>query len=322
MEDANVLLAETPPQSELRESSSLLAWAGWQLEMPSEWRPLKLLGTQDKGWMIVGDALVALFSIHWQRPKRRTVRDGHEWVESRLKRQGLIADDRPPAATRFTACGWAHGVQTEEDKKTTYWYGYDEYANLLLGIKVNGVLPQDELDLINQEVLPTLRATPTTGDQTWAMHDVSFTTPEGFVLEQRHLYTGDVALFLKKGMRESLLVRQVYPGELALQRRPFERWLDMSPFKQHRRLRKRGATVEAWQPSKRPELEGIRRVGYKRLGFPLGFVRPRHSQAVIVFDESLNRVLIVEHMTAGETDSRLAEQTLLNMNDFLRKKGG
>lgn len=320
----NVLLAENPPQTEptdltdVQDSSSLLAWAGWQLQMPSEWRPLKLLGTEDKGWMIVGDSLVALFSIHWQRPKRRTVRDGHEWVESRLKQQGLIADEKPPAANQFTACTWARGVQTEEDKQTTYWYGYDEYANLLLGLKVNGVLPQDERDLITEHVLPTLRATPKNQDQVWAMHDVSFATPTGFALQERHLYTGDVGLLLKKGMRESLTVRQVYPGQLALNRRPFERWLDMPPFKQHRKLRKRGRRVEDWEPLKRSKLKGIYRSGYKRLGFPLGFVRPRHTHAIIVFDESLNRLLIAEHQSASETDAKLVEQMIMKMNQCLR----
>ena len=122
-------------------SPSLLAWAGWQLQMPDDWRPLKIYGTPKKGWMIVGDAICAFFSIHWEQPRRRSVSDGDEWVQGRLSRLGVLPDPKPPAAEQFSACAWAHGVQSEEDKKTTYWFGYAEPAELLVGVKVNGVLP-------------------------------------------------------------------------------------------------------------------------------------------------------------------------------------
>lgn len=318
----NVLLAENPEaETDLSTSTSLLAWTGWQLEMPGEWRPLKIYGTAKKGWMIVGDALCALFSIHWQRPGRRAIRDGHEWVEGRLKRQGLIADASPPAASQFTACTWARDAETEEGKKTTFWYGYDEYANLLLGIKVNGVLPQEELDQIIDGVLPTLRAAPLNSDQTWALHDVNFDTPEGFELYQRHLYAGDVALELLKGRRELLLVRQVYPGDLALERRPFERWLAKYPFKEHRRLRKRSVVTAPWQHPTNLEIAGIRRRGFKRLGFPMGFIVPRFTSAIIAHDRELNRLLIVEHMAANEADDTMVERVICNMNSYLREGG-
>jgi len=227
---------------------SLLAWAGWRLEMPADWRPLKLSGMPDKGSMIVGDAMCAIFSIHWERPRRRrTIGDGKAWGEQRLRRQGLHPDPAPPAARHFTACTWARGVQSEEQKQTTYWYGFAEPAGLVLGVKVNGVLPEPMRDEVIRRVLPSLRASATDQPSTWAMHDVSFVVPGGFTLEHRHLFTGDVALAFRKGRKDRLLVRQVYPGDLALGRRTPERWLRAYPCPHHRRLRPGRDDPEPWR---------------------------------------------------------------------------
>ncbi len=107
------------------------------------------------------------------------------------------------------------------------------------------------------------------------MHEVCFVCPPGFELVGRHRFAGDVALLFRKGRRESLLVRQVYPGDLALRRRTTERWLEAYPFKEHRRLRKASSQIEDWTHERRPELTGIRRRGRKRLGIPLGWMMPQ-----------------------------------------------
>lgn len=297
---------------------SPLAWAGWQLQMPSEWRPLKMHGTAEKGWMMVGDAVCAMFSIHWEKPDARTARSGHEWVDQRFERLGLQPDLYPPAAAHFTACGWSCGVQTEEDKQTAYWYGYSQPAELVLGVKVNGVLPESVLELIIEQVLPSLRAPALSEGTTWSMHEVSFVSPPGFQLAQRHLYMGDVALELHRGRGETLMLRQVYPAELALKRRPFERWLASYPFKEHRKLRKSSTMVESWKPAKPEGLVGLKREGRKRLGFPLGSVAPRWTHALAVHDQELDRLLIAERVVSSETDASVCETAITNMNLPLR----
>lgn len=298
-----------------RSAFSLLAWAGWRLEMPGEWQPLKLSGTPAKGQMMLGDSVCALFSIHWERLTRGTISDGRAWVTGRIKRHGVLPDETPPpAAENFSACGWAHGVQSEEDKQTTYWYGYAASAELLMGVIVNGVLPAAVRQQVIGEVLPSLRATPADTDSIWSMYDVGFAAPAGFELRRRHLYSGDVALEFARGRHETLLLRQVYPGDLALGRRPFERWLDACPFKEYRRLRRTGATIEPWQHRTRTELAGVRRAGRKRLPWPLGGVSPRWSSALAVHDRRLNRLLIAEHVTAGEPEQALGDRAVGLMN--------
>jgi len=294
--------------------SSLLAWAGWRLSVPYEWRPLKLSGTQEKGKVIVGNSECAVFMLKWERVRNKPSRDGREWVAQRLKKMGTIPSADPPAAAAFTACGWAHGVHVEEGEEATYWFGYSAPAGLLVGVIVNGGAPEPARRDAVRAVLPTLQTTPVDAFHTWAMHDIGFSVPPGFELARRHLYSGDVALEFVRGKRERLLLRQVYPGELALQRRGMEKWLERYPFKEHRRIRARTVRIQEWRCGAGGERAGVERRAWKRLPSPLGWCAPRRVHGVAVLDEQWNRLLIAEHMAADEPAKAVCEQAIVGMN--------
>lgn len=293
---------------------SLLAWAGWQLDMPSGWQPLKISGMPDKGQMIIGDSTCAFFLVNWEKAPAEGIPDVAHWGAGRMKRHGVTPQANPPAESRFTACVWAKGVQSDDGKETTYWYGYSEPARLILGVTVNGALPEALRNELVSEVLPTLRTTPLTGDCAWAMYDVEFRVPSGFGLVQKHLFSGDVALEFARGKKETLMVRQVYPGELALGRRSADSWLASYPFREHRRIRSAATRVESWQCRSRSPLSGVKRTGWKRLAFPMGWCSPRQTCALAVHDRELNRLLIAEHMTPGLPDPDLVETAIVRMN--------
>jgi hypothetical protein len=302
------------PHSAFRTRHSLLAWAGWQLKMPAAWQPLKLTGSPDKGQMIVGNEEYATFIVKWEKAGKRKAFDGQQWVNQRLTRHGVVSDPDPPGRRHFTACGWARDLQTEEDKETTYWYGYARESGLLMGITVNGVLPASIRSKVVDQVLPSLHTSSPHESSIWAMYDLSFTVPSGFLLQQRHLYSGDVALLFIRGRRESLFVRQVYPGELALDRRSWEGWLDSSPFKAHRRMRKRTMQLKPWQHPDRKELTGMQRQGWKRVPFPLGWCSPRQTRSIGVQDRKLNRLLMAEYMSVSLSDERIVRRAVEQMN--------
>lgn len=306
-----------PAVSEAGENAfSFLAWAGWQFWMPESWQPLKLLGTTDKGQMIVGNHDVAIFSVKWARPQNARITDGCEWVRSRLGQHGAHPQPNPPAAEHFTAVGWARDLQTEEGKETTYWYGYSEKADLLLGITLNGVLDKEIRRIVVTSILPTLRATPLDTQRLWSMYEVQFTVPAGFELMQRHLFAGDVALLFAKGRQETLLVRQVYPGDLALKRRSWEKWLNVAPFKEHRRLRPRSMQARTWRHPGKPDLSGMVRRGWKRIPAPLGWYAPRSTAALGVHDQQRNRLLIAEHAARGQAQESMCCTLIDGMNRF------
>jgi len=301
------------PHSEVP-NSSLLAWAGWQIWIPSEWQPLKLEGTPEKGQVIVGDDSCAIFILKWQRDAKARISDGQDWVADRLKQHGVLPELDPPGESHFTACGWTRGVQTEEEKETTHWYGYNAESQLLLGVTINGVLPQDVRRRVEGEVLPTLLTTAAGSESTWAMYDVSFCVPPGYRLLQRHLFSGDIALEFGRGTKETLLLRQVYPGELALGRRTRAQWLEAYPFKVHRRLRRHSARETAWRCDGRPELKGVERMAWKRLPVPMGWCTPRRTHSVAVHDGNLDRLLLAEHQAPREVDPRLCLRAIERMN--------
>ncbi len=295
-------------------SQSLLAWAGWKLLMPSEWQPLKLEGNPEKGQIIVGDSTCAMFVVKWERPGRRARSDGEKWVAQRLKKHGVLPQDNPPAADRFTSCGWVNGLQTEEGKETAYWYAYSEEANLVLGVNVNGVLPNHIRKKIIRDVLPTIEAFSPEEYSLWSMYDVSFRAPAGYELSQRHLFSGDIALEFAKNKTDTLMMRQVYPGDLALSRKDHEKWLRSYPFKEHRRVRRDSVRIQRWQHSSRSELSGIQKTAWKRLSPPLGWCAPRKTRAFSVHDSERNRLLVVEHMSKNECDSTVCVNALEMMN--------
>lgn len=291
-----------------------LAWAGWEVTILPSWQPLKLSGTAAKGDVIIGDSACAVFVIRWERVGGRPPADPRGWAETRLKQLGAAPQPDPPAAAAFTACAWARSLETEEGKATTHWFGYAAPARLLIGITVNGVLPHAVRETVVRDVLPTLRTSAGQGPCRWALYGVRFNVPGSFELRQRHLYLGDVALEFGRGRQERLLVRQVYPGDLALGRLAREAWLDRYPFHEHRRLRRRNASVTAWQDPARGSIDGVQRTGWKRLPAPLGACSPRHTCAIAAYDRELNRLLLAEHMSRHAADAELCSRMIAQMN--------
>jgi hypothetical protein len=304
-------VTETP--TSLKKQATLLAWANWRLTMPGAWHPLKLAGTQQKGQMIVGNHEGPLFIINWERPSTASY-DGAKWIAGRFKKLGVRPADNPPAKAHFTECGWARDVQTREGSESTQWLGYSHPARLLIGFSVNGMIPEATRKQVVRHVLPTLTTSAREEETTWAMHNVSFSSPAGFELSQRKLFSGDIALEFSKGKHEELLLRQVYPAELALQRRHMEKWLECYPFKQHRRLRRATLKTDPWQCRQRPDLVGLQRSAWKRLPSPLGAWAPRQSLALAAHDRGLDRLLIVEHMAREAPDPATGAAAIDGMN--------
>jgi len=67
-------------------------------------------------------------------------------------------------------------------------------------------------------------------------------------------------------------------------------------------------------------LNGVRRVGCKRLGMPLGWCAPRWSCAMAVQDSAKNRLLMVEHQSADRADETLCVQAIERMNKHVAEE--
>jgi hypothetical protein len=297
----------------------LLAWAGWQAPIPEDWRPLRIAGTWERGLIVLGDAEKAILQVKWWRPREKRFKPDR-WFRRRLRRMGGKADAGGPRPKDFPHAAWVKKYQPSAGGRGSLWYGYAPKAGLTLEVLISGAVGRRDRWLATSRVLRSLKAGETGAPTRWSIYGASFEAPAGHLLCARRLKLGDVALrFATRG--ERLTLRQVYPARLALVRRKLPLWLDFPVFKEHRKFRAAGPD-ESWEiESFGRRLEGLRRTGRKRFPFPLGHVRARHTQAGVLHDEDLGRLLIAEHDTRRAREPEELARWLGRMN-WARLAGG
>ena len=267
-----------------------LAWAGWQMRVPEDWRPVRIEGAWMRGSMIVGDADEAIMQVKWWRPTKRDFDPGR-WIRRRLKKVGRRPADRGPAPHGLSHSAWAPAEPN--DGRGAFWYGCASDGGLVIEVVTSAALAKKAQRTVSDRVLPTLTVSAPDRATRWAIFGASFESPPGFSLRNQRVHLGDVVLQLSSSRRDTLLLRQVYPAELALARRELAKWLAFPVFKEHRKFR--GAETEWSVDSFGRKLEGVKRAGRKRLPSPLGFCAPRRSVAAVVHDDELGRLLVAEY---------------------------
>jgi hypothetical protein len=273
-----------------------LAWAGWMMKVPPKWRPLKIEDKPASGKVILGDSSQAVAQIKWSNSVGRNF-DADQWLRQRIKAVACDATtvENEPALEDFEQAAWLSEASTSKTSQRSLWYGYAPKARLLLEIVINGEIDEKTQKIFRFRVLPSLRICDKKLATKWAIFDVSFESPAGFTLKAKRLNVGDMALELTNSKVGRLLVRQVYPASLALQRRKLEKWVRSYPHKEHRRYKSLNE-AEKWKvESFERNIDGLICRGQKRLPFPLGFCAPRFTISAISHDAGLDRLLIAEY---------------------------
>ena len=288
--------------------TSEIAWCGWRIRVPLEWRPLKIQGEFRKGSMMIGDGEQPRLLVQWRRVKDDGF-DVQRWFRERFSRQRAMPEPGAPCPPGFDASAWARDFEVREGEAKSMWYGYSRTAGLLLECVTANLTSAVARNPVLGEVLPALSVSGRDEPIRWSLYDVVFVSPPGFELVRRHLYSGDIALGLAGGDQEELLLRQVYPAGMALSRRSLQGWLETSPFTERRQAP--AAMPEKWE---RKGPGGIVRSGWRRLRFPLGWCNPRYSTAVAAVDGTLDRLLIAEYRTRREHDQATVRWCVENMN--------
>jgi hypothetical protein len=202
--------------------------------------------------------------------------------------------------------------ERKQGDNKTLWYGYSQEGAVLIECAVGGAVEKRVQHRARRHVLPSLRVSLPETPCRWSLYSVGFVSPPDFYLRRHHLFSGDIALQFANRRSGSLLLRQVYPAGLALQRRTLERWLEACPFKERRRFSPE--SMSEWKDHIPRALTGIRRRGWKRLPAPLGFCSPRYSSAIAASDAELDRVLIAESLEKTPADDGIVREAILNMN--------
>jgi len=299
--------------------SSSLAWAGWQVRVPEHWRPLRIEGAWEKGSIILGDEGQAIMQVKWWRHENESF-DGARWTRRRLKKAGAkAAADGKPAPPGFENAAWVPG---RGPAQAAVWYGCAPAGRLVMEVVVSGEMSKKDQRTATSRALPTLKVSAHDAPTRWAIYGASFESPAGFVLCDRRLKLGDIALRLSSKRRERLVLRQVYPSALALARRELAKWLEFPVFREHRKYRPANPPQKWSVESFGRQLDGIRRAGRKRFPFPLGVLAPRYSAAAVVHDEQLGRLLVAEYDSRGAPDDATLADALASMNWAQLESGG
>jgi hypothetical protein len=271
-----------------------IAWCGWSLPVPESWQPLKIQGTWDKGQMMIGCGSDPVVLIKWWRPREKT-RDAEAWLARRFKALHALPDDEAPHPDDFDAVGWIRHLENKDGSAKTVWYGHAARAGLVLEcITTSDVKPALQAYVI-ETGLSQLRAAPADGPLPWSVFSTRFLAPPGYSLAAHRLALGDISLDLRADGGRRLVLRQVFPAGLALQRRPLESWMAASPFTDRRRLSK---------PESGPAMAGggLRQCGWQRLPSPLGWLNPRYCDRVAMVDADRDRLSLVAMQARREFD--------------------
>ncbi|MBN1675583.1 MAG: hypothetical protein JXR37_31365 [Kiritimatiellae bacterium] len=310
--DASDLSAVAPGAK--AEARQWVAWSGWSLRAPAAWRPLDIEQNGPRGRMMLGGATKPILQIKWWQPRGKRF-DAAAWIRRRLRSvAGAAAPGKGPAPHGFAGSAWVELGAPRAGGRKAIWYGYAPEAGLMIEAVLAGDLSPAEWRQAVKKILPSLRASKRGGPTQWAVFGVSFESPPGYVLDNRRLNLGDMALRFTARGGSRIVLRQVYPASLALARRDMKKWLRDAPFKEHRAHRPAGEP-EAWRldcPAR--ELSGLKRDGWKRLPFPMGWCRPRFAVTAVIEDRELDRLLLAECSARRPQDDKLLGELLAGMN--------
>ncbi len=296
------------------------------MEVPGRWRPLKIDGTWTRGTMMIGRGADVVMQIKWWRPKpnwlRRTLpilplgqHDPDRWLRRRLKAvRGTIDTKRScptPAGFEPVARAVTRGRRRRK-APCSLWYGWDPTA----GVQIEAVVGAQDSGGKGSpwRALQSLKVARNGAPTTWALLNSSFHVPGGFVADAHKFLLGDLSIHFTSPSRETLMLRQIYPATLALERRTPIHWIEYSQFPSRRRFRGDGEEQNWLVESQGRRLEGLQRAGWKRYALPLGMLRARCTVGAVVEDTESDRLLVAEHDGPLPHDDSLVRQAILAMN--------
>ncbi|HBC88455.1 MAG TPA: hypothetical protein DCZ94_16020 [Lentisphaeria bacterium] len=286
--------------------TDFISWQGFSMPLMREWRPLRIEGVFKKGSITIGDVSGPLFEARWLRPGAADF-DGRAWIDSnKMKSNDKIAS-APPRPQGFTSVGWIKGFEEKDSGKKTVWWGYSVEGQIILEIIISELVEPAAYEWIISNVLPSVKVFKPEEEWTWRIFSAQFKVPAGFILESHKLNNGDMSLCFRRPRKERLILRQVYPAELALSRRALEKWFENSPFSERRRF------SEAKDGCRSVGKKDFTVDGWKLVPFPLGFIRPRRCSRIAVVDDASDRIFLTEYEYGKRDSGEIAQVAVKGM---------
>jgi hypothetical protein len=198
----------------------VLAWEGWQVQIPGRWSPTKLSGDYRKGYALFADLHRPRLGLRWHTPRKRKF-DSSAWSAKAMRDEvGQLA---AAEATPHPLIGWEGGSLYAEPQPPgrDVWMGYSPVSGRTLQVVYYAHRRER---VLTDVVLPTLRDLPKDQPMAWSIFELSAAVPGDLPMRTHRLNAGDLSLTFGDD-RRVLTVRQVAVASLALQRMRLEKWL-------------------------------------------------------------------------------------------------
>lgn len=293
--------------------NQVIAWQGWSVPVREEWQPVRIEGDYFRGRMIVGNGDGPVFQISWQRPKDIRDFDCAKWLS---KQKSKYTDSKVKSVNpnkdkdiEITSLeGDIKNGRSQEHKAV--WWVYSARIGIVMEISMPDVADKQEQEFVRKQSVPGVHFYAENEPSFWQIYKVGFSVPPGYILNDKHLYSGDIALEFRNEKNDRLLLRQIYPAELGLTRRKIDKWLLVcNPFKEHRKFRKQDeGDFDCGK------FNGVYNEGMHNIPFPLGWIKPLHYRKVAAVDKDLDRLLIAGQMSPEKIDPNVLEGVVTSMN--------
>jgi len=249
--------------------------------------------------------------IRWRESGSRF--DADAWTKRCLRKLSVTGGPAPSPVKNggFDATVWLPHVTMKDGGKTAVWYGHSRAAELAIELIINRAVDEDLIEVMTKSMLPTLAARRLGESRRWAVYDVSFVSPPGYTLQERRMHSGDIALKFGAPGGRGLILRQVYPAKLALERREMKGWLQCFPFKERRRYRCAGELAE-WTTHSVGKVHRL--PGRKQFGWPFGWIAPHVCMAACRRDDERGRLMFAEHEARRKVSEKVIETALAEMD--------
>jgi hypothetical protein len=207
-----------------------MAWAGLRLPVPEVYRPARTEGDYVKGLIVLSDDQRARLVIAWATVTRKKF-DPQEFCRTKLLslfgKSSKIQESHVVKVKNASFTTLVSAASPED--KVIRTVGYCPTTRRVIDILYHTGTAREDL-IFNTVFLPGLCDQPIDSDYRWSILGSSMTIPAGFKYLESRLNLGDQTLRFVTGKSEGnsplLLIRQVYPASLALNRQPLADWLE------------------------------------------------------------------------------------------------
>lgn len=260
----------------------IVAWQGWQIEVPDDWSPVKIEGNAQAGYLLMADLDRPRLGIRWKEQKGKKF-DAHSAAAALMKEE--VGELEAKKAKPHPLGEWVAPLLYEDNEPPgrDLWVAYSKTTSRLFQVVYHA---QHRDRVLRDKLLPTLVDGSLDEELRWSVFELSCRTPAGMHLEKHRLNAGDLSLSFEGAGRKVATIRQIAPARLALSRWPMARWIAEQASWRGREYKVVGTPDAASEVQRQKVIR--RRRFFWMFWLPKGFtVLARHDQAK-------NRLVLVD----------------------------